>query len=94
MARKYDREFKLEAIRRASEEGSTAVEVERRLGISQGVISRWKKQLKDKGGGAFPGIGHLSDRDEEFRRLQRELGRVTRERDIVKKAVSIFSESR
>ena len=94
MARKYDREFKLEAIRRASEEGSTAVEVERRLGISQGVISRWKKQLKDKGGGAFPGTGHLSDRDEEFRRLQRELGRVTRERDILKKAVSIFSESR
>ena len=38
----------------ASEEDSTAVEVERRLGISQGVISRWKKQLKDKGGGAIP----------------------------------------
>ena len=50
--------------------------------------------MKDKGGGAFPGTGHLSDRDEEFRRLQRELGRVTRERDILKKAVSIFSESR
>ncbi len=92
MARKFDREFKLEAIRMASEEGSTAVEVERRLGISQGVISRWKKQLKDKGGGAFPGTGHLSGRDEEVRSLQRELGRVTRERDILKKAVSIFSE--
>ena len=47
MARKYDREFKVEAIRMASEEGSTAVEVERRLGISVGIISRWKKQLRD-----------------------------------------------
>ena len=91
MARKYDREFKVEAIRMASEEGLTAVEVERRLGISVGIISRWKKQLKDNGDGAFPGTGHLSDRDEEVRRLQRELGRVSRERDILKKAASIFS---
>ena len=91
MARKYDREFKVEAIRMASEEGRTAVEVERRLGISVGIISRWKKQLKDKGDEAFPGTGHLSDRDEEVRRLQRELGRVSRERDILKKAISIFS---
>jgi transposase len=75
----------------ASEEGRTAVEVERRLGISVGIISRWKKQLKDKGDEAFPGTGHLSDRDEEVRRLQRELGRVSRERDILKKAISIFS---
>ena len=44
MARKYDREFKVEAIRMASEEGRTAVEVERRLGISVGIISRWKKR--------------------------------------------------
>ena len=74
--------FKLEAMRMASEEGSTAVEVEQRLGISKGVISRWKKPLRDRGEEAFPGTGHLSDRDEEVRRLRRELGRVTRERDI------------
>ena len=85
MVRKFDRELKLEAMRMASEEGSTAVEVEPRLGISKGVISRWKKQLRDRGEEAFPGTGHLSDRDEEVRRLRRELGRVTRERDILKK---------
>ena len=91
MVRKFDRELKLEAMRMASEEGSTAVEVEPRLGISKGVISRWKKPLRDRGE-AFPVTGHLSDRDEEVRRLRRELGRVTRERDILKKAVRIFSE--
>ena len=42
MVRKFDRELKLEAMRMASEEGSTAVEVEPRLGISKGVISQWK----------------------------------------------------
>ena len=49
MVRKFDRELKLEAMRMASEEGSTAVEVEQRLGISKGVISRWKMQLRDRG---------------------------------------------
>ena len=51
-----------------------------------------EKAAAGSGEEAFPGTGHLSDRDEEVRRLRRELGRVTRERDIPKKAVSIFSE--
>ena len=91
MARKYDREFKLEAVRMAAANGVTAREVERRLGISEGIISRWKKQLKDKGEKAFPGTGHLGDRDEEVRRLRRELARVTQERDILKKAAAFFA---
>jgi transposase len=41
---------------------------------------------------AFPGKGHLKDRDEEVRRLRRELERVTQDRDILKKAVAIFSK--
>jgi transposase-like protein len=39
MARKYDREFKLEAIRLVAEDGAQATEVERRLGLSR-VMSR------------------------------------------------------
>ena len=55
----------------ASQEGPSAAEVERRLGLSVGNISRWKKQLQDKGDEVFPDTGHLSDRDEEIRRLRR-----------------------
>ena len=55
----------------ASQEGPSAAEVESRPGLSVGITSRWKKQLKDKGGEVFPGTGHLSDRDEEVRRLRR-----------------------
>ena len=94
MAREFDREFKLEAIRMASEEGITAREVDQRLGLSVGIISRWKKQLKDNGDEAFPGTGHLSARDDEVRRLQRELDRVRRERDILKKAVASSTSQR
>ncbi len=65
MVRKFDREFKLEAIRMASEEGSMAVEMEQRLGISKGVISRWKRQLRDQPGAAcgLPGAGSVLRRD-------------------------------
>ena len=41
--------------------------------------------------GAFPGKGRLKPEDEEFQRLRRELARVRQERDILKKAVGIFS---
>ena len=58
------------------------------------MISRWKRQLSDRGEAAFPGKGHLPPDKEEVRQLQRELSRVTRERDILKKALAIFSEER
>jgi transposase len=91
MPRKYDLEFKLEAVRMASEPGVTNREVEKRLGIGQGVLCLWKRQLKDDGAQAFPGKGHLKPEDEEIRRLKRENERLRREREILKKAVAIFS---
>jgi transposase len=91
MPRKYDLEFKQEAVRMAAEPGVTNRSVERRLGIGQGVLSRWKRELRENGKQAFPGKGHLKPEDEEIRRLKRETERLRRERDILKKAVAIFS---
>ena len=91
MPRKYDLEFKLEAVRLASEPGVTNKEVERRLGIGQGVLSRWKREIRRDGQQAFPGKGRLKREDEELRKLKRENERLRRERDILKKAVAIFS---
>ena len=91
MRKMYDREFKLEAVRMASEPGVTASEVESRLGIGQGVVSRWRREFKNDGKQAFPGKGHLKPEAEELRRLKRENERLRRERDILKKAVAIFS---
>jgi transposase len=76
----------------ASEPGVTAKEVEKRLGIGQGVLSRWKRQLAQDPLTAFPGKGHLKPADDELRQLKRENERLRRERDILKKAVAIFSE--
>ena len=94
MARRYDREFMVEALRLAGEPGTTDVEVERRLGIGQGCLGRWRRQLAAQGQNAFPGKGHLPGLEEENRRLKRELERVRRERDILGKAVAFFSRDR
>ena len=92
MGKRYDKEFKTEAVRLAGEPGHSQAQVERDLGIGQGVISRWKRELDQDGEEAFPGKGRLKPRDEQLRRLQREVERLRRERDILKKAVAIFSE--
>jgi len=92
MGRRIDKEFKIEAVRLASEPGNTQSKIERDLGISQGIISRWKRELRKDGEQAFPGKGRLKPDDDEMRRLKRENERLRRERDILKKAVAIFSE--
>jgi transposase len=84
MSKRYDREFKLEAIRMATEDGLQAQEVERRLGIGEGMISRWKRQLREQGDEAFPGTGHLTANDAQLRDLQRENERLRRERELLK----------
>jgi transposase len=91
MRRRYDLEFKLEAIRMAAEEGVTNRDVERRLGIGLGVLSRWKRQLKDDSAQDFSGKSRVKPDDEQVRQLKRENERLRRERDILKKAVAIFS---
>ncbi|MBV9258612.1 MAG: transposase, partial [Ktedonobacteraceae bacterium] len=66
--------------------------VARELGISDTSIHQWRKELAAHGQDAFPGSGHQTPLEEENRRLKRELERVQRERDILKKALVIFSQ--
>lgn len=90
--RSYTREFKLEAVRLAHESEKSVSQIARELGIHPTILGRWIKQFEVDPEQAFPGKGHLKDHDEEVRRLRRELERVTQERDILKKAVAIFSK--
>lgn len=90
--RKFSREFKAEAVKLVKESGASIVEVSRDLGIRPDMLRRWKRQVEQDGGAAFPGSGRLVEHDEEMRRLQRQLRRVMMERDILKKALGIVSE--
>jgi transposase len=59
-------------------------EVSERLGVSQHSLYQWKKTF---------GKAHSGDteKDAEIRRLEKELLRVTEERDILKKATAYFA---
>jgi transposase len=89
--RTYSAEFKMEALRLLETSGKTATQLERDLGISDGCLAHWKKKLEEGGLEAFPGHGRVPADQEELVRLRRELEIVRQERDILKKAVAIFS---
>jgi transposase len=89
--RVYTKEFKEEAVRLAETSGKPIAQIARELGISDSAIHGWRRELAEHGKGAFPGKGHQTELEEENRRLKRELERVQQERDILKKAVGIFS---
>ena len=92
--RRYDRAFKVEAVRLVTEERRRVTEVARNLGINPNQLHRWKRKLAEEGQLAFPGKGRLTPEPEELRRLRRELVDVTEERDILKKAMAVFSSRR
>ncbi len=87
--KRFDREFKISTIKMITEGGHKAVEVARSLGIHERQIYNWKKKFSDHGEKAFPGKGHLT----EVAALRRKLRDVEMERDILKKAVGIFSKT-
>lgn len=88
--RTYDPEFKKDALRLLETSGRTAKAIENELGLYSGAIKNWKAEFAKNGEQAFPGTGHLTERDEEMRRLKRELEITREERDILKKAAAIF----
>ena len=89
--RQYTREFKLETLRLLETSGKSAAQIERDLGIGSGNIYRWKQKLAEKGEHAFSDHGQLDPEQERIRKLEREVEVLRQERDILKKAVAIFS---
>jgi transposase len=88
----YNSEFKREALHLLETSGKSAAQIEQDLGIGQGCLSRWKKEQVQDGEYAFPGHGRLTPEQELLRQLERENEILRQERDILKKAVAIFSQ--
>ncbi len=85
--RVYADEFKREAVQMLLD-GHAAGSVCERLGLSgTNLLYRWKKDVLRREGGI------ASNLEGRVRALEAELRRVERERDILKKALSIFSRS-
>lgn len=92
--RVYDPEFKKMAVDLSyhrDDIGKLAEELE----IKPDLLYRWRREAKKAKEGAFPGHGNLkmTEEQKEIARLKKELREAKLERDILKKAVSIFSKS-
>jgi transposase len=92
--RVYDKEFKLNAVKLYLTSGRPYEEVSNELGIPVGTLVTWVKSHKKDGAEAFPGKGFVKPSDVEVMNLRKELAIVREERDILKKALGIFSSQR
>jgi transposase len=91
----YTPEFKREAVALVTEQGYTLVGASRNLGMNRDMLRRWKRELEQDGGVAFPGKGQQTPDQAEGHRLREENRRLRMERDMVKKATAFFAnESR
>jgi transposase len=90
--RRYTKEFKMEAVKLVKERDGRVTEVANNLGIHPVMLHRWIKEYSDDPEFAFPGLGKLKEPDEELRQLRKEVKDLREERDILKKALSIFSK--
>jgi len=90
--RRYTKEFKLEAVQLVEARDGNASEVARKLGIRPDLVNRWKREYNADKEHSFPGLGKLKEPEEEMRKLRKELADTKMERDILKKALAIFSK--
>ena len=89
--RTFTREFKVEAVKLVTDQRLGFTEAARKLGITDGLLRKWKQTLEAEPGSAFPGHGHRTPADEELHRLRAENKRLRAERDILKKATALFA---
>lgn len=89
--RRFDKQFKLDALRMIQESDRPVASIARDLGVHPNVLYRWREQLLADPDQAFPGKGKLKPEDEELRKLRREVENLKEERDILKKALAVFS---
>ena len=91
--RKYDADFKAEVLKMLAS-GQTAAQISEKLGMGENLIYRWKKETAgQKVDKATPLSTETAPLLERIESLQKELKRAETERDILKKAVAIFSTS-
>jgi transposase-like protein len=92
--RKYSKEFKIEAIRMLENGGKPLAEIERDLGISKGLLWKWKESFRrqPRQEEAFPGNGRLTETEARIRQLERENAMLKQDKEILKKVLVMYSK--
>lgn len=88
---RYSNEFKQEVLRMAETSEKSIADLERDLGLSSGLIRKWMQRYRVNEDESGLQLSEGSEAEAEIRRLKRELEVVKQERDILKKAIQVFS---
>ncbi|MFH0879806.1 MAG: transposase [Lentisphaerota bacterium] len=91
--RKYDKIFKDDAVLRVVRTGKTCAEVGQELGISGNLLAKWRQERLEADGASAGSCEALKPKElaEELKAAHREIEDLREQRDILKKALSIFS---
>jgi transposase len=90
--RKFDRDFKVGAVRIVRETGRPIAQVARELGINDGTLGNWMDEDRQAHRG---GNGALSENERaELIRLRRENAELVMERDVLKRSLALWVLSR
>ena len=87
--RKFTREFKVSAVKLVNEQGYSAPEAAKSLGVHAKSIRDWVEKFSSEAGLEPSGDGALAA---ELRRLRKENARLLMEREILKKATAFFAK--
>ena len=90
--RHFSREFKRDAVQLVTEKGMPVRKVARELDIHPNLLHIWKRKFLAQGDKAFTGKGRVKPEQVEMRRLRKQLENVREQRDILKKALAVFSK--
>jgi len=88
--RRYTEDFKREAVRLVRESAHPVAQVARDLGIPENVLYRWRAQHRQAEAHGTTRAAQRAEA-EALTRVQRELARVTQERDVLKRAAAFFA---
>ncbi len=89
--RVFDQQFKQDAVDLVVKGGRTVASVARDLGIDQNTLHSWKHSLAPDAVDGGPHSGTPGGDSVEVRKLRRALALAEEERDILKKALAVFS---
>ena len=87
----FTKEFKENAVRLLVDGSERLSELSKRLGVSESILGRWRREAKQAAPDAFPGKGHQTAVEEENRRPRREVAKLKEERAILKDAAVFFA---
>ncbi len=87
----FSQEFKKEAVELLRSSGKTSLEIAKDLGINRDNLLRWNRELEDEE--RKTGTVTINPEDiDEIKKLKKEMAILKQERDILKKALGIFSK--